>query len=37
MTRVCEIAQLGDPVLRQKAQSVADVHDAEILRRPFGG
>lgn len=32
MTRVCEIAQLGDPVLRQKAQIVADVHDGEILQ-----
>ncbi|WP_340122983.1 peptide deformylase [Methylobacter svalbardensis] len=30
MTRVCEIAQLGDPVLRQKAETVADVHDGEI-------
>lgn len=32
MTRVCEIAQLGDQVLRQKAEAVADVHDVEILQ-----
>ncbi len=32
MTRICEIAQLGNQVLRQKAQIVADVHDAEILQ-----
>ncbi|MGZ5054960.1 MAG: peptide deformylase, partial [Methylobacter sp.] len=25
-----EIAQLGNKVLRQKAEAVADVHDAEI-------
>lgn len=30
MTRVCEIAQLGDQVLRLQAEAVADVHDAEI-------
>ncbi|MFZ2404927.1 MAG: peptide deformylase [Methylobacter sp.] len=32
MTGVCEIAQLGATVLRQKAETVADVHDAEIRR-----
>ncbi|MGZ8157461.1 MAG: peptide deformylase [Methylobacter sp.] len=32
MTGVCEIAQLGATVLRQKAEAVADVHDAEIRR-----
>ncbi len=30
MTDAHKIAQLGDPVLRQKAEAVADVHDAEI-------
>jgi len=30
MTTVCEIAQLGDRVLRQQAVAVADVHDVEI-------
>lgn len=30
MTRVCEIAQLGDQVLRLQAETVADVHNAEI-------
>lgn len=32
MAIVCEIAQLGDKVLRQKAQIVADVHDVDILQ-----
>jgi len=32
MTRVCEIAQLGNKILRQKAQIVVDVHDDEVLR-----
>ncbi|MDO9423151.1 MAG: peptide deformylase [Methylobacter sp.] len=32
MIRVCEIAQLGDQVLRQKAQIISDVHDGEILQ-----
>ncbi|MBL6986240.1 MAG: peptide deformylase [Methylobacter sp.] len=32
MIGVCEIAQLGDQILRQKAQIVSDVHDAEILQ-----
>lgn len=32
MTEVCEIAQLGDPVLRLKAEAVVDVHDADIRR-----
>jgi peptide deformylase len=32
MTRICEIAQLGDPVLRQKAKIVTDVHDVDTLR-----
>lgn len=32
MTGVCEIAQLGDQVLRLQAQDVADVQDAEIVR-----
>jgi peptide deformylase len=32
MTRVREIAQLGDKVLRQKAEAVVDVHDADILQ-----
>lgn len=32
MTRVCEIAQLGDQVLRRKAETVSDVHDADTLR-----
>ena len=30
MTRINEIAQLGDSVLRQIAETVADVHDSEI-------
>jgi len=29
MTRICEIAQLGAKVLRQKAEAVVDVHDVE--------
>jgi peptide deformylase len=32
MTRVCEIAQLGNQVLRLQAEAVVDVHDVEILR-----
>jgi len=32
MSRVCEIAQLGDKILRQKAQAVVDVQDVEIVR-----
>ncbi|HEY8036991.1 MAG TPA: peptide deformylase [Methylobacter sp.] len=32
MTRICEIAQLGDQVLRQTAEIVTDVHDADTLR-----
>ncbi|TAK61801.1 peptide deformylase [Methylobacter sp.] len=32
MIRICEIAQLGDQVLRQKAKTVNDVHDADTLR-----
>ncbi|HEY8094903.1 MAG TPA: peptide deformylase [Methylobacter sp.] len=32
MTKVCEIAQLGDQVLRLQAETVVDVHDAEIGR-----
>ncbi len=32
MTRVCEIAQLGDRVLRLQAEAVADVHDAGIVQ-----
>lgn len=32
MTRVSEIAQLGDQVLRQKAKIVNDVRDADTLR-----
>lgn len=32
MTKVCEIAQLGDKILRQKAQIVVDAHDVEVLR-----
>lgn len=32
MTSVCEIAQLGDKILRQKAEAVVDVHDVEVLR-----
>ena len=32
MSRVCEIAQLGDAVLRQKATTVVDVHDIEIIQ-----
>ena len=32
MIKVYEIAQLGDKILRQKAQIVADVHDVEVLR-----
>ncbi|MDP1773522.1 MAG: peptide deformylase [Methylobacter sp.] len=30
MSGVCEIAQLGAKVLRQKAEAVTDVHDAEV-------
>lgn len=30
MTMICEIAQLGAKVLRQKAEAIADVHDSEI-------
>lgn len=32
MTRVCDIAQLGDQVLRLQAEAVVDVHDAEIVQ-----
>lgn len=32
MTGVREIAQLGDQVLRQKAEAVVDVHDVETLQ-----
>lgn len=32
MTKICDIAQLGNQVLRQKAEVVADVHDVEVLR-----
>jgi peptide deformylase len=32
MTKVYEIAQLGDKVLRRKAEAVVDVHDAGIVR-----
>lgn len=32
MSKVCEIAQLGDQVLRRQAEVVVDVHDAEIVR-----
>lgn len=32
MSRVCDIAQLGDQVLRRQAEAVADVHDAGIVR-----
>lgn len=29
---ICEIAQLGAPVLRQTAEAVSDVHDTEVRR-----
>jgi len=32
MTRVCEIAQLGAKILRQKAEAVSDVCDADVLQ-----
>ncbi len=32
MTKICEIAQLGNPVLRLQAEAVTDVHDIEILQ-----
>jgi len=32
MSRVCDIAQLGDQVLRRQAEAVADVHDAGIVQ-----
>jgi peptide deformylase len=32
MIGVCEIAQLGNPVLRLHAEAVVDVHDAEVAR-----
>jgi peptide deformylase len=32
MTKICEIAQLGNQVLRLQAETVVDVHDVDILR-----